>query len=60
MDCDDTGVGWVDREPWDDEAGVVGGPECDDKDGDLGSVCARFADGDCSSSNVLRFWGVID
>jgi hypothetical protein len=30
-------------EPWDDEAGVVGGPE---SDGVLCSACGRFTDGD--------------
>ena len=58
--CDDTGVARVDIEPWDDEAGVVGGPEGDEEDEVLCSVCARFTDGDWSSSNDLRFCGVTD
>ena len=58
--CDDTGVARVDMEPWDDEAGVVGGPEGDEEDEVLCSVCARFTDGDWSSSNDLRFCGVPD
>ena len=57
VNCEDTGVPWVEREPWDDEAGVVGGPE---SDGVLSSASARFTDGDWSNSNDLRFCGVTD
>jgi hypothetical protein len=60
MTCDDKGVPWVEMEPWDDEAGVVGGPKSDEEDGVLCNACTLFTEGDWSSSTDLRFCGVID
>lgn len=50
----------MESEPWDDEAGVVGGPEIDEEDGVLCSACVRFTEGDWSNSNDFRFCGVTD
>ena len=60
MTCDDEGVPWVDKEPWDEEAGVVGGPDGDEEDGVLCNACNFFTDGDWSNSIDLRFCGVTD